>query len=46
MNATTFESTLHKDIHVLGDACIAGGMPKSGFAANSQGKVTAMAVVD
>jgi sulfide dehydrogenase [flavocytochrome c] flavoprotein subunit len=46
VNATTFESTLHKDIHVLGDACIAGGMPKSGFAANSQGKVTAMAVTN
>ncbi|MBI3453745.1 MAG: FAD-dependent oxidoreductase, partial [Rhodospirillales bacterium] len=42
----TFESTLHKNIHVIGDACIAGGMPKSGFAANSQGKVAALAIVN
>ncbi len=40
----TFESTLHKGIHVIGDASIAGKMPKSGFAANSQGKVCAAAV--
>ncbi|MBF0311359.1 MAG: FAD-dependent oxidoreductase [Magnetococcales bacterium] len=42
---TTFESTLHKDIHVIGDSCIAGAMPKSGYAANSQGKVVAAAIV-
>jgi sulfide dehydrogenase [flavocytochrome c] flavoprotein subunit len=41
----TFESTIHKDVHVIGDACIAGKMPKSGYAANSQGKVCAAAVV-
>jgi sulfide dehydrogenase [flavocytochrome c] flavoprotein subunit len=41
----TFESTKHADIHVVGDACIAGDMPKSGYAANSQGKVCAAAVV-
>jgi sulfide dehydrogenase [flavocytochrome c] flavoprotein subunit len=41
----TFESTLHKGVHVIGDACIAGAMPKSGYAANSQGKVCAAAVV-
>jgi len=29
---------------VIGDACIAGKMPKSGYAANSQGKVCAAAV--
>jgi len=40
----TFESTMHKDIHVIGDACIAGKMPKSGFAANNQAKVCAAAV--
>jgi len=40
----TFESTLHKDVYVIGDACIAGAMPKSGYAANSQGKVTAAAI--
>lgn len=41
----TFESKIHKDVHVIGDASIAGKMPKSGFAANSQGKVCAAAVV-
>lgn len=41
----TFESSTHKDIHVIGDACIAGAMPKSGYSANSQGKVCAAAVV-
>ncbi len=41
----TFESTIQKDVHVIGDACIAGAMPKSGYAANSQGKVVAGAVV-
>lgn len=46
VNPTTFESTLHPNIHVLGDAAIAGAMPKSGFAANSQGKVVAMAVTN
>lgn len=40
----TFESSLHKGIHVIGDACIATKMPKSGYAANSQGKVAAAAV--
>ncbi|MFP3873120.1 MAG: FCSD flavin-binding domain-containing protein [Thiohalophilus sp.] len=41
----TFESTIHPDIHVIGDASLAGAMPKSGFAANSQGKVCAAAIV-
>ncbi len=41
----TFESTLVKGVHVIGDASIAKGMPKSGYAANSQGKVVAAAVV-
>jgi sulfide dehydrogenase [flavocytochrome c] flavoprotein subunit len=41
----TFESTLHKGIHVIGDACIASAMPKSAYAANSQGKVAATAVI-
>jgi sulfide dehydrogenase [flavocytochrome c] flavoprotein subunit len=46
VDPTTFESTAHKGVHVIGDACIAGAMPKSGFAANSQGKVAALAVVN
>src|SRR4029078_5822456 len=33
------------NIHVLGDAIIAGGMPKSAFSANAQAKVCAAAVV-
>jgi hypothetical protein len=31
-----------ESVYVIGDACIAGDMPKSGFAANSQAKVAAM----
>ena len=42
----TFESTLHKGIHVIGDAAIAAPLPKSGYAANSQAKVVAAAVVE
>ncbi len=45
VDATTFESTLHKDVHVIGDAAIAGAMPKSGYSANSQAKVCAMNIV-
>lgn len=45
VNQRTFESELHKDVHIIGDASIAGKMPKSGFAANSQGKVAAAAIV-
>jgi sulfide dehydrogenase [flavocytochrome c] flavoprotein subunit len=41
----TFESAIHKEIHVIGDACVATGMPKSGYAANSQAKVCAAAIV-
>ncbi len=41
----TFESKLHAGVHVLGDAAIAGAMPKSAYAANSQAKVCAAAVV-
>jgi len=39
-----FASTLQPDIHVIGDAAIAGAMPKSAFAANAQAKVCAEAV--
>ncbi len=45
INQRTFESSLHQNIYVIGDACIAGEMPKSGYAANSQGKVCAAAIV-
>ncbi len=40
----TFESTIHKNIHVIGDAAIAKGMPKSGYAANSEAKVCAASI--
>jgi sulfide dehydrogenase [flavocytochrome c] flavoprotein subunit len=42
----TFESKLKAGVHVLGDACMAGVMPKSAYAANSQAKVCASAIVD
>jgi sulfide dehydrogenase [flavocytochrome c] flavoprotein subunit len=45
VNPVTFESTKHKFIHVIGDASVAGAMPKSGYSANSQAKVCAMNVV-
>jgi sulfide dehydrogenase [flavocytochrome c] flavoprotein subunit len=41
----TFESTIHKNIHVIGDAAIQSPLPKSGYAANSEAKVCAAAVV-
>jgi sulfide dehydrogenase [flavocytochrome c] flavoprotein subunit len=42
----TFESTVARDVHVLGDAIqIAPAMPKSGHMANSQAKVAAAAIV-
>ncbi|MCW9088122.1 MAG: FCSD flavin-binding domain-containing protein [Gammaproteobacteria bacterium] len=41
----TFESALLPNVHVIGDASISSPMPKSGYAANSQAKVCAAAVV-
>ena len=37
-------SRLDENIHILGDATNQGDMPKSGYSANSQAKVAAMAV--
>ncbi|MGA2128530.1 MAG: FCSD flavin-binding domain-containing protein [Xanthobacteraceae bacterium] len=45
IDPVSFESRLQPGIHVIGDAIIAGGMPKSAFAANAQAKVCAAAVV-
>jgi len=46
VNYLTFESTVAKDIHVLGDSIqIAPAMPKSGHMANSHAKVAAAAIV-
>ncbi len=46
IDGRSFESTIHKGIHVIGDASVASPLPKSGYAANSEGKVCAAAVVD
>lgn len=45
VDGRSFESKKVPAVHVIGDACIAGAMPKSGYAANSQAKVCAAAVV-
>ena len=42
IDATSMRSTVDENIFVIGDASIAGAMPKSGFSANSQAKVAAM----
>lgn len=42
IDAATMRSTMDENIFVLGDAAIAGDMPKSAFSANSQAKVAAM----
>jgi sulfide dehydrogenase [flavocytochrome c] flavoprotein subunit len=44
IDPVTFESKLQPNIHVIGDASIAGAMPKSAFTANAQAKVCAAAV--
>ena len=44
IDPVTFESKLQPGIHVIGDAAIAGAMPKSAFAANSQAKSCAAAI--
>jgi sulfide dehydrogenase [flavocytochrome c] flavoprotein subunit len=44
VDQSTFESRIHHKIHVIGDSCIAGSMPKSGYSANTQAKACAAAV--
>ena len=44
VKAESFESSKVPNVYVLGDATIAAPMPKSGFAANTQGKVAAAAI--
>jgi hypothetical protein len=41
----TFESKRLPFVHVLGDSCLAGAMPKSASSANSQAKACALALV-
>ena len=45
IDPVTFASKLVPDIHVIGDACIGGGIPKSASAANAQAKACAAAIV-
>lgn len=44
VKASTFESTIHAGVHIIGDAAIANPMPKSAFSANNQAKVCAAAI--
>jgi sulfide dehydrogenase [flavocytochrome c] flavoprotein chain len=44
IDPASMRSAVDPNIYVLGDACIAGDMPKSAFSANSQAKVAAMMV--
>jgi sulfide dehydrogenase [flavocytochrome c] flavoprotein subunit len=45
VDKNTFESSMAKGVHVIGDASIATKMPKSGYSANTQGKVCAAAII-
>jgi NADPH-dependent 2,4-dienoyl-CoA reductase/sulfur reductase-like enzyme len=40
----TFASKLVPDVHVIGDACLGGGIPKSAAAAQAQGKACAAVI--
>lgn len=44
IDPVSFESKLVKNIHVIGDACLGGGIPKSASAASAQGKACASAI--
>lgn len=44
IDPASMRSTIDPNIFVVGDTCIPGDMPKSGFAANSQAKVAAMMI--
>lgn len=46
VDPVTFESLLQKNIHVIGDAALAGAMPKAAFAAAVEGRLCAAAIVD
>ena len=45
IDPVSFVSKLVPNVHVIGDACIAGQIPKSASAANAQGKACAAAVI-
>ena len=44
VDPVSFESRLRPGVHVVGDACIGGAMPKSAFAANAQARACAQVV--
>ena len=44
VDPVTFDSKLQPNIHVIGDAAIAGAMPRSASAAHSQAKICAAAI--
>ena len=44
IDAATFASKLVADVHVIGDACLGGGIPKSAGAAQAQGKACATVI--
>ena len=46
IDPVSFVSTLVPNIHVIGDACIGGGIPKSASAASAQGKACAAAAAN
>jgi NADPH-dependent 2,4-dienoyl-CoA reductase/sulfur reductase-like enzyme len=45
VDPTTFASKLQNDVHVVGDAALAGAMPRSASAAHSQAEICAAAIV-
>jgi NADPH-dependent 2,4-dienoyl-CoA reductase/sulfur reductase-like enzyme len=46
IDPVSFASKLVPDIHVIGDACFGGGIPKSASAANAEAKACASAVAN
>jgi sulfide dehydrogenase [flavocytochrome c] flavoprotein chain len=46
IDPVTFASKLLPNVHVIGDACLGGGIPKSASAASAQGKACAAAIVN
>src|ERR1700709_1237026 len=46
IDPASFVSRLVPDVHVIGDACIGGGIPKSASAASAEGKACASIIVN
>lgn len=46
IDPVTFESKLLKNVHVIGDACLGGGIPKSASAASAQGRACAAVIIN